>query len=193
LGVNVEEVVAEGPGFTHQAWEALAELRDTLAEKEKIGWWVVYNGDPERRTDGSEEDDEDGEEEDGVDGKLEETPTNFPARKGPTITKKMSDEDEEGRPMVPPKPRMAPRQAMAMAPAMTGMRVGNLPPMGGGNTPPIPSTKVPIREANAHGVLDQRKHELPPVPEKPAAEEAQKAKPASKSEGLKKKFFGKKG
>lgn len=51
LSVSVEEVIAEGPGFTAAAWEALADLRDKIAEKEKIGWWVIYNGDPERRYD----------------------------------------------------------------------------------------------------------------------------------------------
>ena len=62
LSVNVEEVIADGPGLTNKAWEALADLRDKIAEGEKIGWWVVYNGDPERGFD--DEDDRDGEDED---------------------------------------------------------------------------------------------------------------------------------
>lgn len=51
LSVNVDEVVAEGPGTSAKAWEAFADLRDKLAEGEKIGWWIVYNGDPERSYD----------------------------------------------------------------------------------------------------------------------------------------------
>lgn len=55
LSINVEEVIAEGPGLTTKAWEALADLRDKIAEGEKIGWWVVYNGDPERAVDDLDE------------------------------------------------------------------------------------------------------------------------------------------
>lgn len=51
LSVNVEEIVTEGPGVSTLAWEALADLRDKIAENEKIGWWIVYNGDPERAYD----------------------------------------------------------------------------------------------------------------------------------------------
>ena len=64
LSVNMDEVVAEGPGLTAKAWEALADLRDKIAQGEKIGWWVVYNGDPERAYDGDEE--EEYEEEEGI-------------------------------------------------------------------------------------------------------------------------------
>lgn len=48
LCLNVEETMSSGPAVTPEAWEALAQLRDKIAEGEKIGWWVVYNGDPER-------------------------------------------------------------------------------------------------------------------------------------------------
>ncbi|KAL6242407.1 hypothetical protein RBB50_010546 [Rhinocladiella similis] len=58
LSLNVEDVIAAGPGLTNKAWEALADLRDKVAPNEKIGWWVVYNGDPERSFD--DYDDEDG-------------------------------------------------------------------------------------------------------------------------------------
>lgn len=56
LYLNVEETMSNGPVLTPQAWEALAQLRDKIAEGEKIGWWVVYNGDPERSF--SEDEDE---------------------------------------------------------------------------------------------------------------------------------------
>lgn len=70
LYLNVEETMSSGPVGTPQAWEALAELRDKIAEGEKIGWWVVYNGDPERSSsdvedeEENESNDEEGSEED---------------------------------------------------------------------------------------------------------------------------------
>lgn len=48
LCLNVDEAISKQPGLTSKANEALAELRDKVAEGEKIGWWIVYNGDPER-------------------------------------------------------------------------------------------------------------------------------------------------
>ncbi|KIW12553.1 hypothetical protein PV08_09830 [Exophiala spinifera] len=59
LSLNVEDVIATGPGLTNKAWEALADLRDKIAPNEKIGWWVVYNGDPERAFDDYDDDDGD--------------------------------------------------------------------------------------------------------------------------------------
>jgi hypothetical protein len=55
LYLNVEEIMSNGPAVTPQAWEALAQLRDKIAEGEKIGWWIVYNGDPERSFDNDED------------------------------------------------------------------------------------------------------------------------------------------
>lgn len=57
LSVNLEDVTSEGPGLTARGWEALADLRDKIAPGERIGWWVVYNGDPERRYPGMEDED----------------------------------------------------------------------------------------------------------------------------------------
>lgn len=48
LSANVENIISEGPGLNAQGWEAMADLRDALSPDSKIGWWVVYNGDPER-------------------------------------------------------------------------------------------------------------------------------------------------
>lgn len=56
LFMNVEEAMSSGPAITPHAWEALAELRDQIAEGEKIGWWIVYNGDPDRAFDADEDD-----------------------------------------------------------------------------------------------------------------------------------------
>jgi hypothetical protein len=57
LSVNIEDVMASGPGVTPQAWEALADLRDKIANGEKIGWFVVFNGDPDRLVEDDEEHD----------------------------------------------------------------------------------------------------------------------------------------
>ena len=49
--------------MSQEAWQALADLRDQIAAEEEIGWWVVYNGDPDREydndgLDGIDEEDE---------------------------------------------------------------------------------------------------------------------------------------
>jgi hypothetical protein len=46
LGVDIDEV--RGKGVANEAWAALADLRDKIAPGEKIGWFVVVNGDVER-------------------------------------------------------------------------------------------------------------------------------------------------
>jgi hypothetical protein len=46
LGVDVDEV--RGMGVKNEAWSAMADLRDKLAAGEKVGWFVVVNGDVER-------------------------------------------------------------------------------------------------------------------------------------------------
>ncbi|KZF25162.1 hypothetical protein L228DRAFT_265636 [Xylona heveae TC161] len=46
LSCDVAEVMGEG--VPPEQWGALVELRDQLAPKEKVGWFVVYNGDEER-------------------------------------------------------------------------------------------------------------------------------------------------
>lgn len=45
--LNVEDLNNE-PGLSDDASAALTQLRDNLAQGERIGWWIVYNGDPER-------------------------------------------------------------------------------------------------------------------------------------------------
>ncbi|KAJ5466082.1 AP complexmu/sigma subunit [Penicillium desertorum] len=47
-GANIEDCVEQGSGLTDDQTAALEELRDRLAPGEKIGWYLVYNGDPER-------------------------------------------------------------------------------------------------------------------------------------------------
>lgn len=54
-----------------EARDTLAEIRDAVAPGAKIGWWVVYNGDPERYYPGMEDDElMDDDEEESVDAGL---------------------------------------------------------------------------------------------------------------------------
>ena len=46
LSLDIGEVM--GQGVATEGWEALMELRDILAPQEKVGWWIVYNGDEQR-------------------------------------------------------------------------------------------------------------------------------------------------
>ena len=60
LSLDVDEVMKEGKGVSASGMKAMEELREKLAPEEKIGWHIVYNGDPERRYPGmSDEEDED--------------------------------------------------------------------------------------------------------------------------------------
>ncbi|KAJ6001438.1 hypothetical protein N7522_006665 [Penicillium canescens] len=58
-GQNIEDVVEQGSGLTEDQTAALEALRDRLAPGEKIGWYLVYNGDPERWFPESESEDGD--------------------------------------------------------------------------------------------------------------------------------------
>jgi hypothetical protein len=55
LGVDVEDV--RGAGLGEDQWAAIAELRDKVAPGEKLGWFVVVNGDVERWAPPLEDDD----------------------------------------------------------------------------------------------------------------------------------------
>jgi hypothetical protein len=56
LGVDVDDI--RGVGVQSEAWTALIELRDKVAPEEKVGWFVVVNGDVERRVSSSIHEDE---------------------------------------------------------------------------------------------------------------------------------------
>lgn len=43
------------PYISPEAWSSLAEIRDEIAPEQNIGWWIVYNGDPDRYYPGIEE------------------------------------------------------------------------------------------------------------------------------------------
>ncbi|KAJ5725443.1 uncharacterized protein N7483_006800 [Penicillium malachiteum] len=57
-GLNIQDCVEQGSGLTQDQEEALEELRNRLAPEEKIGWFMVYNGDPERYYPPSDDDSE---------------------------------------------------------------------------------------------------------------------------------------
>jgi hypothetical protein len=59
LGVDVDEV--RGKGVKNEAWSAMADLRDIIAAGQKVGWFVVVNGDVERWAPPLEEEEEEGE------------------------------------------------------------------------------------------------------------------------------------
>ncbi|OQE47466.1 hypothetical protein PENCOP_c001G02823 [Penicillium coprophilum] len=61
-GENLENCVEKGSGLTDDQMAALEQLRDRLAPGEKIGWHLVYNGDPERWFPDSEDEDYESEE-----------------------------------------------------------------------------------------------------------------------------------
>ncbi|KAJ5161717.1 AP complex mu/sigma subunit [Penicillium capsulatum] len=70
-GHNLEKVVEQGSGLSPDATEALDELRNRLAPGEKIGWFMVYNGDPERYYPSSDEDEDEFDDESLTDEKSE--------------------------------------------------------------------------------------------------------------------------
>jgi hypothetical protein len=57
LGVDVEDI--RGAGLGEDQWAAIAELRDKVAPGEKLGWFVVVNGDVERWAPPLEEEEDD--------------------------------------------------------------------------------------------------------------------------------------
>ncbi|KAF3491229.1 uncharacterized protein GIQ15_00746 [Arthroderma uncinatum] len=48
LSLDLEEFMSKGPGLSSEASATFSRLREVLAPDEKIRWWLVYNGDPER-------------------------------------------------------------------------------------------------------------------------------------------------
>lgn len=57
LGIEVDDV--RGAGVAENQWAAMAELRDKVAPGEKLGWFVVVNGDVERWAPPLDDDDDD--------------------------------------------------------------------------------------------------------------------------------------
>ncbi|EKV08561.1 AP-2 complex subunit sigma [Penicillium digitatum PHI26] len=81
-GENIEDYVEQGSGLTHDQTAALEELRDRLAPGEKIGWYLVYNGDPERWFPDSEDSENYESEEDSEDESQNQRQGQVQSRKG---------------------------------------------------------------------------------------------------------------
>lgn len=190
LSLNVEEVVAEGPGVTAAAWEAFAELRDKIAPGEKIGWWVVYNGDPGRAydSDDDEEEEEEGEEEaydeEVEQGILAEDPVRGISPPLPPPPQPTFPIAERTRPPPPPPkarlfeqfdPNRSTTQPLPPSPVSP---LRSPPTKGSGKR--LPGMKALPQQPNP----PQQQQQLP---------ETTKPRIAPKSESLKKKLFGKRG
>jgi hypothetical protein len=182
LSMNVAELIAKGPGSTPKAWEALAELRDKIADGEKIDWWVIYNGDPERAydiTDESGYEAEESEDTSVAEGQEEQ----IPEVPQPKRTTTAPQEETVRRTSPVRQPRREER--VEQRPKSSSRSKGTIPP-------PVPPAKDRDKGKRTPGMraflpLDK---EMPPLPV-PAP--APVAKPPAKTEsGLKKKFFGKK-
>lgn len=84
LCLDVEDVISQGHGLNSSASEAFAELRDKYAEGAKIGWWVVYNGDPERAVSDYEYDTQ-SEDEDDSSARVDDEAPNTPTQNSPLV------------------------------------------------------------------------------------------------------------
>jgi hypothetical protein len=182
LSMNVTELIAQGPGSTSKAWEALADLRDKIADGEKIDWWVIYNGDPERAYD---DDPDSGYDEEADEDMLDE--------QGEQIDK---DQQPNRKTLVPDQEaarRTSPvRQAQAEVEARRALVPRSSPKPKGMLPPPIPPAKDRDKGKRTPGM-----RAFPPpekaMPPPPAPAPAPVVKPVTRTEtGLKKKLFGKK-
>jgi len=190
LSLNVEDAMANGPAVTPQAWEALAEIRDNIAEGEKIGWWVIYNGDPDRGYDAadSESDYEEETEEEEAEGARTPTQTELymsgiigqplPSILPPDLKHLALGENKDYRnpigmaiphppPPAPPSERPPP------------------PPDGAASARPKSSRSFsnPLKKKSSRANLQPSKHEE--IPEPPKLVEL------GKKTGFRSKFFGK--
>ncbi|EER42547.1 flbE-like protein [Histoplasma ohiense] len=48
LGLSLQDILQQDPGLSTAGTDVFKKLRDELAPDSEIGWFVVYNGDPER-------------------------------------------------------------------------------------------------------------------------------------------------
>jgi hypothetical protein len=186
LSMNVTELIAQGPGSTPKAWEALADLRDKIAEGEKIDWWVIYNGDPERAysvTDESGYEDEESEDTGVAEGHGEQIPEVHQPRR-----KTLVPQEEAVRRPSPARPPQ-PEERLEQRPKSSSKSKGIM-------LPPIPPAKDRDKGKRTPGMtafppLDKAMPPLPPLPPLPTPAPVLKS-PAKTESGLKKKLFGKK-
>jgi len=199
LSLNVEDAMSNGPVVTPQAWEALAEIRDKIAEGEKIGWWVIYNGDPDRGYNAAEDGsdyDEEVEEEEEVEGAKTPTQTEsyiggvlgqpLPSMLPPDLKDLVLDENKANKEN---KENQSP----------IGMAVPHPPPPAPPLERPLPSPNDatpsrpkssksfsnPLKKKSSKAHMQPNKHEEIPDPPK--------LKEIGKKEGFRSKFFGRSG
>ncbi|KOS41187.1 hypothetical protein ACN38_g7940 [Penicillium nordicum] len=89
-GENIEDCVEQGSGLTDDQTAALEELRDRLAPGEKIGWYLVYNGDPERWFPDSEDEEDYESEEESEDERQTQRQSQAQSQKGDSFTEPTS-------------------------------------------------------------------------------------------------------
>ncbi|KAJ9663203.1 hypothetical protein H2198_000964 [Neophaeococcomyces mojaviensis] len=188
LFLNIEDAMSTGPAVTPQAWEALAELRDKVAEGEKIGWWIVYNGDPERAF----EDDDQGEGDESEDVKDTGSST-------PTQAEQLNHHNVLGQPMpslLPPELKDLryedEREKVSIPTTVPHPPPPPPPPL---EKPTIPTDGRPMTRPKSSKSFSMplkkksSKANLPP-PKNSDIPEPPKLKEISKKEGFRHKFFG---
>lgn len=161
LSMNIEDMMSGSPAATPDAWEALAELRDQLSEGEKIGWWIVYNGDPERSWDEEEyEEDTDG----------ARTPTQA--------------EPFGSNVLGQPLPTLFPKdfKELTIEDKSIGVAVHHPPPVAPDTRPKSSrSFTNPLKKRSSKANLQPKTEAVPDLP---------KLKEISKKEGFRNRFFG---
>ena len=190
LSINLEEATTNSPPLSTEQWEAMAELRDKLADGEKIGWWVVYNGDPGRDYPVSESDysDEEGE------AKTETGETSAAA----------SEEGTRNSAATSTQPSMSearlsqlsttsgPGAGTSTGIAEQGSSANRMrSPTGGRIPPPVPPSTLSKTPSRSPGLPTSKS--LPirtPLPEEEQKSKEAKEMKSPKSPGLRKKLFG---
>jgi len=189
LFLNADEITTSGPNIPHEAWEAFAELRDKCAENEKIGWWIVYNGDPERAYE-----EHDHGESDAEGAELEGTGT-----RTPTQAEHLSCNSALGQPLpslLPPELKHLRYEAKTeQVPIATAIPHPPPPPLEkpaivkDGKTLTRPkssrSFSMPLRKKPSKANL--------PIPKNDDIPDPPKLKEMNKKEGFRLKFFGRRG
>lgn len=180
LSMNVTELIAQGPGSTPKAWEALAGLRDKIADGEKIDWWVIYNGDPERTydvTDESGSEEEESEVTSVAEGQGEEIPeVQSPNRKTVVPQEEAVRRTSQAR-------QAQPEDRLEQRPRSSSKPEGMIPP-------PIPPAKDKDTGKRSPGLraFPPAEKPMPPLP----APAPVVSPPAKRESGLKRRFFRKK-
>lgn len=196
LSLNLDEVLSAGPGGSPQAWEALAQIRDKIAEGEKIGWWIVYNGDPERAFEDEEDQDYDSDEDNDAEvlgEEAEEEGTRTPTQATPVLERPVPSLLPDNFVGLGSKPDT---KSSTSADESIGTAIPHPPPETTSAKTNLPSEEksparpkssrsfvnpLSIRRKSSRTALQTQKEEIP---------EPAKLKEITKKEGFRQKFFG---